>query len=74
MNVSWGTNVLCPILCKKQRSLMKPIMNVKDTLVLLKHHLKKDPGSMLETLNIKSMRSALNFQSMFKIASYNTNS
>ena len=65
MNVLWGTNVLHPVLCKKQRSLMKPIMNVEDTLVLLKHDLKKDSGKMLEASNLKSIRSALNFQSMF---------
>ena len=59
-NVLWGANVLYPILCKMQRSLMKPIMNVKGTLVLLKHHLKKDSGNMLEASNIKSMRTALN--------------
>ena len=52
-------------MCKKQRSLMKPKMNVKDTLVLLKHDLKKDSGNMLEASNLKSIRSALNFQSMF---------
>ena len=52
-------------MCKKQRSLMKPKMNVKDTLVLLKDDLKNDSGNMLEASNLKSIRSALNFQSMF---------
>ena len=58
-------NVLRPILCMKQRSLVKPTMDVKDVLVLLKHHSKKDSGTILETLNIKSMRSAQNVPSIF---------
>ena len=37
----------------------------KDILVLQKHHSKKDSGTILETSSIKSMRSALNFQSIF---------
>ena len=56
---------LHPILCMKQRSLMKPTMTVKDISELLKHHSKKDSGTILETSNIKSVRSALNFQSVF---------
>ena len=48
---------------------MKPTANVKDILVLLKHHSKnkkkKDSGTIPETSNIKSVRSALNFQSLF---------
>ena len=37
MNVLWAINVLHPILCTKQRSLVKPTMNAKDISVLLKH-------------------------------------
>ena len=32
---------------------------------LLKHHSKRDSGAILENSNIKSLRSALNFQSIF---------
>ena len=76
MNVSWTLNVLHPILFMKQRSLMKPTMNVKDISILLKCHSKKDSGTILETSNIKSMRKALIFQSIydFKILWYYTNS
>ena len=65
MNVLWTINVLHPIFCTRQRSLIKPIINVKDLSVLLKHHSKKDSGTILGTLNIKRMRKALNFQSSF---------
>ena len=48
---------------------MKPTANVKDILWPLKHNKKKkkkkDSGTILETSNIKSVRSALNFQSLF---------
>ena len=76
MNVSWTLNVLDPILFLKQRSLMKPTMNVKDISILLKCHSKKDSGTILETSNIKSMRKALIVQSIydFKILWYYTNS
>ena len=49
MNVLWTKNVLHLVLCMEQRSLMKPTMNVKDITVLLKHHSKKDSGTILET-------------------------
>ena len=65
MNVLWTINVFHPILCTRQRSLIKPTMNVKDISVLLKHHSKKYSGTILETSNIKNMRSVLNFQSTF---------
>ena len=39
--------------CMKQISLMKPTANVKDNLLLLKHHSKKNSGAILETSNIK---------------------
>ena len=64
MNVLWSINDLHPILCTKQRSLIKATMNVKDILVLLKHQSKNDSGTILETSNIKGVRSALNFQSI----------
>ena len=64
MNVLWSINVSHPILCTRERSLIKATMNVKDILVLLKHQLKNDSGTILETSNIKGMRSALNFQSI----------
>ena len=55
---------------------MKPTMNVKDISILPKCHSKKDSGTILETSNIKSMRKALIFQSIydFKILWYYTNS
>ena len=65
MNVLWTINVLHPILCTRQRSLIKPTMNVKYISVLRKHYSKKGSGPILETSSIKSMRSALNFQNIF---------
>ena len=38
-------DVLHPILRMKQRSLIKPTMNVKIISVLLKHHSRKDSGT-----------------------------
>ena len=67
MNVFWTINALHRILCIKQRSLMKPTMNIKNILVVMKHHSKKDSGTKPETSNIKSMRSALNSQSVFEL-------
>ena len=64
MNVLWSINVSHPILCARERFLIKATMNVKDILVLLKHQSKNDSGTILETSNIKGMRSALNFQSI----------
>lgn len=64
MNIFWTTNVLHPILCMKQRSLIKPMMNVRDISVLLEDHSKKDSGTIQETSDIKCMRSALNFQNI----------
>ena len=64
MNVVWTINALHPILCTRQRSLIEATMNVKDISVPLKHHSKKDSGTILETSNIISMRKALNFQSI----------
>ena len=49
----------------KAKSLIKPTMNTKDISVFLRHHSKKDSETILETSNIKSMRSALNIQSIF---------
>ena len=46
---------------------MKPTMNIKNILVVMKHHSKKDSGTKPETSNIKSMRSALNSQSVFEL-------
>ena len=63
MNVFWKINVLHSILCMKQKSLMKPKMNVKIISVLLKHHSKKDWQTTLDTSNKKSLRIAVNFQS-----------
>ena len=40
-------------------------MNLKDILVLRKHHSRKDSGTILQTSSTKRMRSALNFQSIF---------
>ena len=64
MNALWSINVSHPILCTRQRSLIKATMNVKDILMLLKHQSKTDSGMILETSKIKGMRSALNFQSI----------
>ena len=63
MNDLWIIKVPHPRLCLKQRSLMKPKTNVKDIAVLLNDHSKKDSGTILE----KSMKSALNFQSIFEL-------
>ena len=67
MNVFWTITVLYPILCKGKRYLIKPTINVKDISVLLKHYSKKDSENVLETSNIRSMRSALNFQSISEL-------
>ena len=65
INVRWTINVLHPILCIKQSSLMKTTMNVKGISVLSEKPFKERLRTILETSNIKSMRSALNFQSIF---------
>ena len=67
MNVLWTINNLHPILRMKQVLLMKLTMNVKDISVLLKHHSKKDLRTIIETLNIKSMRSTMNFERIFEL-------
>ena len=67
MNIFWTINVLHSKLCTRQRSLIKPTMNVKDILLLLKYHSKKDWETILETSNKKSMRIALNFQNIFRL-------
>ena len=51
----------------KQRFLMKPRINTKYILVLLKHYSKNDTGTTLEISSIKSMRIALNFQNIFGV-------
>ena len=67
MNVLWTMNILHPILCTRERFLIKLTMDVKDISVLRKHHSKKDSGTILETSSIKSVRRALNFQGIFGI-------
>ena len=67
MNVPWAINNLHPILRMQQVLLMKLTMNVKDISVLLKHHSKKDLRTIIETLNIKSMRSTMNFERIFEL-------
>ena len=61
-------DVLHPILRMKQRSLIKPTMNVNIISVLLKHHSRKDSGTIQETSNIKPMRSPLNFQNILGLS------
>ena len=60
MNVFWTKNVSQPIFCEANVS-NETMTNVKDISVLLNHHLKEDLSTILE----KSMRSALDFQSIF---------
>ena len=67
MNVPWAINNLHPILRMQHVLLMKLTMNVKDISVLLKHHSKKDLRTIIETLNIKSMRSTMNFERIFEL-------
>ena len=67
MNVPWAINNLHPILRMQQVLLMKLTMNVKDISLLLKHHSKKDLRTIIETLNIKSMRSTMNFERIFEL-------
>ena len=67
MNVPWAINNLHPVLRMQQVLLMKLTMNVKDISVLLKHHSKKDLRTIIETLNIKSMRSTMNFERIFEL-------
>ena len=67
MNVPWAINNLHPILRMQQVLLMKLTMNVKDISVLLKHHSKKDLRTIIETLNIKSKRSTMNFERIFEL-------
>ena len=60
----------------KERSLMKPTMNVKDIAELFKHHSKKDSGAILETLNMCALNGIVNFKVYlgFKISWNDTNS
>lgn len=72
MNVPCTIYVLHQILCMRQMFPINQKMNAKDILVLLKHHLKKDSAkkdstTILEASNIKSMRTALNFQNIFGV-------
>lgn len=53
INVVGTANVLHPILCMKETSLIKVTMHVEDILVLLNHHSRKDSGTILETSKIK---------------------
>ena len=64
--VLWTITLLHPILCTRQGHLIKPTMNVKGiwNTNLLKHHSKKDSGTILETSSIRSMRSPLSFKSI----------
>ena len=76
MNVLWILNPPFTQYCVwNKKSLMKLTMNVNDVFVLLKQHSKKDSGTILGTSNIKSIRSTLNFQSVFGLFIwYNSNS
>ena len=51
-------------------------MNVKDIAHLLKDHLKKDSGTILETLNMCALNGSANFKIHldFKTSWHNTNS
>ena len=59
-------NVFHSILSMKQRFLMKSTINAADISVLLKQYLKRESRTILRTSNVKSIRSELNFQSVFR--------
>ena len=45
---------------------MKSTINAADISVLLKQYLKRESRTILRTSNVKSIRSELNFQSVFR--------
>ena len=68
MNVLWTINNLHSISCMKQTSLTKLTLNVKYIAVPLKHHSKKDSGTILEISNMSALnRIGRNFQIIFRL-------